>query len=819
MIARSGYHCGQKEIPAMTTLTENMQKKKELLRRRGRDRRTRRYSHDSSRKIHSSIALLVLFVLVTTNIFIENNHIHPNCHICMCVHASSSSSSSTTINTTKNNGNSDDTNDDVNDDLYEAFILRQIMVSSPGSASESSSGSSVDEGRQETQQQQQQSPPYVLILKAIEKCRTKLREDPQFYKAHQMLSVLLESIAEKSSSSSSSSTSSSSSSTTTSQENRNDDADIDDKELVSTFMNRLWMEVADSSWNAVRFSSSTASTTTTTIAANGGSIDSRSSLSSSSSLLDDKTLVECLLRTARALTMIDDNYRNDLTERSSNRLVEVYRMVLPMLDDVKDVEAILTQATPLFFSKRATTTEMTTSTAFIDFYDLSDLATRLVERFPSSILIRQFQGAVYRKTGDSTNSYQAYLTSAKLAQEQFNEQSIQDVVDVNFLETTVQSHILAASAIKATGGSVPINDALPLLSSALSMMDDFEQRQEESNDVSQQENDEISRWSPSSKIAKLYVELYNTFGVIYKAAGNTQGAIQSFQKSLSYNPSDGHALVQLASLDALSTSGSKDSFPASTTTTNGVKSLDHKYVADLFDGYSDRFENELVSVLQYQGHEWVAKEALEFLKRRFESPSLNQECKSHVTVVDLGCGTGLVGQSIRNALDLPNTDVGGGPSLNNIDVRLFGVDLSSRMVDISRAKEYKATKVYDLVDEDEGVKYLSRLVAGQPSSVDCIVAADVFIYIGDLDKLFQVASEALRNGSVLVFSVEQLLPRDDSHGHGLKLLQSGRFGHTQAYIERTASRYRLKLKLWREGTLRKQRGDDVKGAVVVLEKE
>ena len=806
-----------KEIHAMTTLTENM-KKKLLLRRgrhrRGRDRRTRIYSHDSSRKIRSIIVLLLLFVLVTIDIFIEDDRNHQIRHICKFVHASLSASSSTsssstttkTINTTKNSRSNDDTNDDATDDLYEAFILRQVIASSSGS------GSSVDDGQQK---ERQQSPPYVLILKAIEKCRIKLREDPQFYKAHQMLSVLLESVAEKSSLSSS----------TTSPENANDDADIHDKELVSTFMNRLWMEVADSSWNAVRFSSATASSSITTTA-NDGSIGSDSSLSSSSSLLDDKTLVECLLRTARALTIIDDNYRNDSTEISSHRLVEAYRMVLPMLDDIKDVEAILTKATPLFFSKRvatATTTTTTTGmkapTAFIDFYDLSDLAARLVERFPSSILIRQFQGAAYRKAGDSINSYHSYLKSAKLAQEKFNEQSIEDVVDVNFLETTVQSHILAASAVKATGGSVPINDALPLLNSALSMMDVFEQCQEESKDVNQLEDDRISRLSPSSKISKLYVELYNTFGVIYKASGNRQGAIQSFQRSLSYNPSDGHALVQLASLDALSTSASQEKFPAATTTTNGVKSLDNNYVADLFDGYSDRFENELVSVLQYQGHEWVAKEALEFMTRRFESSSSNQECKSHFTVVDLGCGTGLVGQSIRIALDFSNTDVDGGPSLKNIEVRLFGVDLSPRMVDISRAKEYKATRVYDQVDEDEGVKYLSRLAAGQPSSIDCIVAADVFIYVGDLDKLFQVASEVLSNGSVLIFSVEQLLPRDDSHGHGLKLLQSGRFGHTQAYIEQTASRYGLKLKLWRDGTLRKQRGDDVLGAVAVLEKE
>jgi predicted TPR repeat methyltransferase len=378
---------------------------------------------------------------------------------------------------------------------------------------------------------------------------------------------------------------------------------------------------------------------------------------------------------------------------------------------------------------------------------------------------------------------------------------------------------LAASAIKETGSVVPIDDAFELLSSALSALKDFEELQDSNAALQGQDRNLLS-----SYIAKLYVEVYNTFGVMYKASGNSQDAIRSFQRALSFNSNDGHALVQLASLDASPLPDDVDCTENASTTTAGTTSLDQDYIVDLFDGYSDRFEDELVSVLQYRGHEWVTNEVLEHIKRRLQKASSDrttdfdfdgtdddQAIKFRCTVVDLGCGTGLVGQSLRAALDDPIFD--------KLDAELRGVDLSPRMVEITRSKEYKALRTYDRVENNDAVKYLSRITACCQSSVDYIVAADVFIYIGDLDELFEVAHQALCDNGVLIFSIEHLLARDDSRGVGLKLLRSGRFGHSQAYIETTANRHGLKLKLWKNGTLRKQRGEDVRGAVVVLEKE
>lgn len=105
------------------------------------------------------------------------------------------------------------------------------------------------------------------------------------------------------------------------------------------------------------------------------------------------------------------------------------------------------------------------------------------------------------------------------------------------------------------------------------------------------------------------------------------------------------------------------------------------------------------------------------------------------TIIDFGCGTGLVGPLVRALTE-----------------NLVGVDISENM--LAKAAE---RKVYDMVVKSDGVTYLDQVAAGG-ESVDVIVAADVFIYIGDLDRVFAAASGALTPTGSLVFTVEELLP-------------------------------------------------------------
>ena len=79
------------------------------------------------------------------------------------------------------------------------------------------------------------------------------------------------------------------------------------------------------------------------------------------------------------------------------------------------------------------------------------------------------------------------------------------------------------------------------------------------------------------------------------------------------------------------------------------------------------------------------------------------------------------------------------------------------------------------------------------------MAADVFIYVGDLEVVLEAMHNALKPQGVLVFTVEEmpeLTSTDDptivpglaGQCKGVKLLAVGRFGHTESYVRAQAAR-------------------------------
>ena len=241
-----------------------------------------------------------------------------------------------------------------------------------------------------------------------------------------------------------------------------------------------------------------------------------------------------------------------------------------------------------------------------------------------------------------------------------------------------------------------------------------------------------------------------------------------------------------------------------------VQQLDASYVAGLFDGYAARFEQELIQDLNYQGHLLVTNA----LKAQLD---LNKApCQQSVTtIVDLGCGTGLLGELLRKLFHgigswctLPDR------SCSPANVRILGVDLSQRMVDISRGRmatiDDDSVIVYDQVELSDGVAYLQTLAS---HSVAAVTASDVFIYIGSLEDTFRECARVLLEGGLLVFTVELPDPESESD---VKLLKSGRFGHSKAHVEKVAKSFGFRVDFWENAVLRTQGGNPVAGAVVVL---
>jgi tetratricopeptide (TPR) repeat protein len=134
--------------------------------------------------------------------------------------------------------------------------------------------------------------------------------------------------------------------------------------------------------------------------------------------------------------------------------------------------------------------------------------------------------------------------------------------------------------------------------------------------------------------------------------------------------------------------------------------------------------------------------------------------------------------------------------------RLTGLDLSPRML----AKAGKLGVYDDLVQAD-GIDYLRTTDA----RFDLVLAADVFIYVGDLQSMFAAAASRMDRG-VFCFSVEVL-----EAGQGdFRLLSNLRYAHAEAYLHRLASEHGFRLIGAQQQPVREEQGQAVSGLFVYL---
>ena len=206
------------------------------------------------------------------------------------------------------------------------------------------------------------------------------------------------------------------------------------------------------------------------------------------------------------------------------------------------------------------------------------------------------------------------------------------------------------------------------------------------------------------------------------------------------------------------------------------------YVAAVFDDYADRFDAHLTRVLAYRGPEAILSALREVRAAdgrgfRFES------------ALDLGCGTGLMGEAIR-------------PFVGS----LFGIDLSGGMVAKARAKLiYERLAVGDLLD---------FLLAQPEGSVDLVLAADVLVYVADLAPVFGAAMRTLCRNGLFAFTLQSA--DAEAVPVGFVLGADNRFAHSASYVRSTAASHSLAVAHLAPVVTRQDAGRDVAGFVVVL---
>ena len=91
-----------------------------------------------------------------------------------------------------------------------------------------------------------------------------------------------------------------------------------------------------------------------------------------------------------------------------------------------------------------------------------------------------------------------------------------------------------------------------------------------------------------------------------------------------------------------------------------------------------------------------------------------------------------------------------------------------------------------------------------------MLAADVFIYVGDLSRVFAGVRRVLAPQGVFAFSVEL------ASGLDLQLLPSLRYAHSEAYVRRLADEHGLQMKEVVQAPIRKDQQKAIQGLYVYL---
>lgn len=281
-------------------------------------------------------------------------------------------------------------------------------------------------------------------------------------------------------------------------------------------------------------------------------------------------------------------------------------------------------------------------------------------------------------------------------------------------------------------------------------------------------------------------ELYNNLGIAYMAQRNLSDAAEYFRKGAAYAYARGRYAGNFSEA-AECFSKVLELQPNNDIARHLLSALqqevtDHAprgYVQEIFDDYAQTFDQHLTRKLEYQVPQLLGAAIKELLGEHGQK----------LDVLDLGCGTGLVGREIRD-----------------ISRRLAGVDLSPKM--IAKARE---RAIYDDLAVDDVADCMAKQAQG---CFDLITSADVFIYIGNLQSIFEHGQRILRPGGLFAFSLEALA--DESRE--FILAPTGRYQQSRTYIDNLSRRFNFAEARFSPIKVRKEEGKPVSGYIYLLRK-
>ena len=269
------------------------------------------------------------------------------------------------------------------------------------------------------------------------------------------------------------------------------------------------------------------------------------------------------------------------------------------------------------------------------------------------------------------------------------------------------------------------------------------------------ESESITTLEKVLEIHPEHAQSLNNLGYLYHKAEEDKKAISTYKKLIEIDHNAAMAAHMLAALTGDTTETAPDA-----------------YVRDVFDNFSDHYDESLVEKLGYTTPTLLREMVSQESDRHF------QAC------LDMGCGTGLSGEAFAELTE-----------------DIIGLDLAPKMLALAAQKE-----IYSSLFETDICTYLQE----HKDTYDLFLAADVFVYIGELSAIFKLVKERAQKNALFLFSTE-LADQD------FILKSTGRYGHAQSYITKLAEESGFTILEIKGANIRKEKGEWISGNLYMLQ--
>ena len=278
-----------------------------------------------------------------------------------------------------------------------------------------------------------------------------------------------------------------------------------------------------------------------------------------------------------------------------------------------------------------------------------------------------------------------------------------------------------------------------------------------------------------------------------KEYGNVQPAYLCMKKAVELNPTDWDAWYDLGDLcqSVGRRDEARDAFQKYFDTHPDDAELEHLLIAlkdetpparasdrtiqQIYKDFAWNYENRMRVDLEYKGPERLS----DAVRTVIPEPS-------GLKILDLGCGSGLAGETLR-------------PWASD----LTGLDLSPEMLEIAGKRN-----IYDRLEVGEITQWLK----GGSDSFDMIASCDVVIYFGDVQELIAAARDRLKPGGLFAFSMER------GQTYPFRITDTGRYEHHPDHVREAAAATGMKVAYLEDAFLRMEYGSPVTGLFAVLRK-